>query len=289
MLAVLAVLLALAALTAACWWGANVVFHPPELLPEVLQPEELGLRADRFHCVTGDGVTLRGWTIPAAKPTDRSIVFCHGWGDNKGDVLRRFAFLQDAFNLVFFDTRAHGESDGEHSTIGYLESRDFAAVAAWLRENRPSWTRRLGVCGLSMGAAVAIEGMSSHPEFRCAFLESPFRSFNTVVGQFCWNKFRLPFFPFAWWTLLVIRFRLGGDPEGHSPAYHAAKLSPRPLLFVTGAQDALMPVDEVRRLFAEAGEPKELWVIPEASHGRCQEFAGGEYERRALEFFEKHL
>ena len=74
-----------------------------------------------YTFATEDDVLLRAWAIHASKPTDRTIVLTHGWGDNKGDMLRRFHFLRDRFNLFFLDTRAHGESAGEHSSIGYLE------------------------------------------------------------------------------------------------------------------------------------------------------------------------
>ena len=140
-----------------------------------------------------------------------------------------------------------------------------------------------------MGAAVAIRSMASCKDLRCALLEAPFRSFNAVVNQFCANKFALPYFPFVWLTLAIITYRLGADPETYSPTYHIRKLSGRPLLFIAGEKDPLMPLALVRSLYEEAGEPKEMWIVPEATHGRCQEIAGGEYNRRVLDFFEKNL
>jgi pimeloyl-ACP methyl ester carboxylesterase len=274
---------------AACWWGANIVFHPPELLSDLLRPEELDIPYETVEFTTEDGVLLRAWAIRAEAPTDATIVFCHGWGDNKGDMLRRFHMLRKGFNLFFLDTRAHGESAGEHSSIGYLESIDFDAAMRILKERHPNWVKRLGICGLSMGASVAIHAMARHPEIRCGVLESPFRSFNEVVRQFCQNKFKLPYFPFVWLTLAIIRWRLGTDPEPYSPVYHVESVAPRPVFYISGEQDALMPLSEVRALYERNGQPKELWVVPEATHGRCQEVAGEEYDRRVRAFFEEHL
>ena len=90
-------------------------------------------------------------------------------------------------------------------------------------------------------------------------------------------------------TLQLIRLRLGRDPEPFSPVYHVAKLAPRPVLIISGENDRLMPIDEVRALHDAADEPKELWVIPGAEHGGCQEVAGAEYDRRIREFFAKNL
>ena len=57
---------------------------------------------------------------------------------------------------------------------------------------------------------------------------------------------------------------------------------------LTSAPGSLTPA-QVRALYAAAREPKELWMIPGASHGKCRELAGAEYDRRIMEFFIKTL
>lgn len=280
---------ALLALLAACWWGSNVVFDPAHKTPLRVRPADLGLPCEDAAFETPDGVTLRGWLIPAAAPTDASVILCHGWSDNKGDMLARFRFLQRDFNLFLFDSRGHGESSAPIGTIGYLESVDFDAALRHLRAARPGWCRRLGVVGLSMGAAMGIFALARHRALLCGVLESPFRSFNEVVTQFTTNRFALPFFPFVWLTLLVISLRLGDDPEPYSPIYHVGAIAPRPLLFISGEEDSLMPLAQVRAVYAAAGRPKQLWTVPGASHGRCQELAGAEYEARVRGFLLAHL
>lgn len=284
---VLAVLAA--ALLAFAWWGAGIVFHPPKKSALAVWPESFGLRYERVSFRTGDGLMLRGWLIPAERPTDRTVLVCHGWGDNKGMVLERARALAPSFNLLFFDSRSHGESEGRLSTIGHLEARDFDAALGFLEKRDPAWARRLGVLGISMGAAMAVYGMARHPSLRCAVLESPFRSFETVVRQFAWNKFRLPRRPFVSLVLLMIRLRLGEDPEPASPARHIRAFGERPALFIAGEEDRLMPLPEVRALYDAAPGPKELWVVPGARHGQCLDAAPEEYRRRVREFFEKNL
>lgn len=271
------------------WWGANVVFHPPNMSPMDHYPEQFGLEHEKASFETPDGVTLKGWMIPAKTPTVKTILLCHGWGDNKGDLIRRFHFLAGDFNLFLFDSRAHGESGGLFSTIGFLEAVDFDAALAFLKRTKPEWTKHLGLCGLSMGAAMGIRGMAEHPGFRCAVLESPFQSFNDVVAQFTWNGYRLPYYPAAWLTLLMIRWRLGADPEPYSPVYHMDRLPSIPLFFIAGGKDDLMPLPIVEGLYAMASSPKSIWVVPEATHGHCQEVAGPEYDKRILSFYRDNL
>jgi len=114
---------------------------------------------------------------------------CHGWGDNKGELLAKTFFLNSVggFNLLYFDHRSHGESGGEYTTIGCLEVLDFQAAMAYLRQHRVHCLRRLGVFGLSMGAAVALNFALRHPTrllglvlHRPAWLDGPRRD-NTQV------------------------------------------------------------------------------------------------------------
>jgi alpha-beta hydrolase superfamily lysophospholipase len=50
------------------------------------------------------------------------------------------------------------------------------------------------------------------------------------------------------------------------PELAAERISPRPLLIVHGQRNALHSIEEARRLYGRAGEPKELIEIPSAHH-----------------------
>lgn len=284
-----AALLLLALLCLGAWLGSHVVFHPPKMLRHTVWPEQYGLRYEKILLRTADRVGLAAWVIPAEKPTRRSLLLLHGWGDNKGDLLQHTHFLSRRFNLMYVDHRHHGESEGSRTTIGCRETLDVEAALAWLKAERPDWLERLGVFGLSMGGGLAIWAAARHPFLRCVAVEAPFPSFNRVVGRYTRNSFRLPYYPLAWATLQVIRWRLGEDPEPYSPIHHVDKVAGRPLLFIAGGLDTLMPPEDVREVFDRAGEPKELWVVEQARHGKCEEAGGDAYRAKLLEFFERNL
>ncbi len=50
---------------------------------------------------------------------------------------------------------------------------------------------------------------------------------------------------------------------------------------IHGEKDAYIGPDIARALFAEAREPKELWIVPKAKHNRCREVAPDEYAARS--------
>jgi pimeloyl-ACP methyl ester carboxylesterase len=289
----LAAILALAAaVTGICWWGAGLILHPPAMSPMWIFPEQFGLRYERFSFKTRDGIELRGWFIPSTTGEMRTLMMCHGWGDNKGELLKQTYFLNETggFNLMYFDFRSHGESDGEITTIGGLETIDFDAAVDWLKANRPDHAKNVGVFGLSMGAAVAVASMPKHAFLKCAVVESPFSDYRTVIKRWGWNHMRVPYYPIIAITLMILRARVK-DPaiDAFNPVESAPKISPRPLFVIGGANDRLMTPEDVTKVFNAAREPKQLWIVPDAWHAKCREAAGMEYDTRVTGFFKRNI
>jgi fermentation-respiration switch protein FrsA (DUF1100 family) len=51
-----------------------------------------------------------------------------------------------------------------------------------------------------------------------------------------------------------------------SPIRWVDKITPRPLLLLHGDKDDIVPLENAHRLYQQAGEPKELIVLPGAGH-----------------------
>ena len=139
------------------WYGAGLLIHPPAMSPVTIFPDRYGLPYEKVSFGTQDGLTLAGWFVPSSSGRDKTILVCHGWGDNKGEILEQTLFLNrsEGFNLLFFDFRGHGESEKALVTLGKMELLDFNAAMDYLKKERPACAANLGVFALSMGAAVA--------------------------------------------------------------------------------------------------------------------------------------
>jgi pimeloyl-ACP methyl ester carboxylesterase len=279
-------------LLALLWWGSGIILHPPAMSPMWIFPEQFGLRYEKVEFPTDDGLTLRGWFIPSTKGETRTIIMCHGWGDNKGELLKQTHFLNEhaGFNLLYFDFRSHGESEGEITTIGGLETQDFDAAVKWLRAAKPEFASRVGAFGVSMGAAVTVASMPEHPDLRCAVVESPFSDYQGVIRRWAWNHLKVPAFPLINMALWMLRLRVG-DPhiDKFNPFEAAGHIAPRPLFVIGGEMDRLMPVDDVRRVFDAAQEPKQIWIVPGAYHAKAREAAEMEFDTRVSGFFSRNL
>lgn len=281
----------LAAMLAVAYWGAGILLHPPAMSPMIYRPENYGLPYEKVSFRSSDGLALAGWFLPSAMGRDKTLLICHGWGDNKGEILEQTLFLnqREGFNLLYFDFRGHGESEGDQVTLGKLELRDFAAAVDYLKTSRPRCAQGLGVFGLSMGAAVAAMALAAHPEIAAAVLESPFADFNEVGRRWAWNRYRVPNFPMMMLVMLMAKLRSGhNDIDAYSPEAFLPTTQ-TPVFFIAGERDTLMPPGDVRRLHAAARGPKDFWLVPGATHAKCRQAAPADYDARVAAFLRRHL
>jgi dipeptidyl aminopeptidase/acylaminoacyl peptidase len=72
-----------------------------------------------------------------------------------------------------------------------------------------------------------------------------------------------------------------------------ARIAPRPLLLIHGEKDTMVRIEEAEALHANAGAPKELFVIPDINHAEVYEPRNPEVyatvAAKLLEFYGAHL
>lgn len=247
----------------------------------------LGLPFEDVAFRSSDGVLLRGWFIPH-KGSNTTIVLCHGVSANKGAFLGLAPFLHRAgFNVLMFDFRGHGDSGGYTTSLGYYEARDVRAAVDYLV--RRGGVRRIGAYGFSMGGAASLLAAPTTAAIDCVVADSAYadmkemamREFDTL--PFGLNRAVVPVID------LYTKLALGVWLEEIAPRAGIANISPRALLLIHGTADTRVPVEQARSNFAAAHEPKELWLVPNATHVLAHRMLGAVYERRVAHFLRIHL
>ena len=275
---ILAVLIAGGMAGFACLFQAGSVASAPAPATVGNPPPDLPAEAVSFE--SGSGSRLAGWLVQG-QPRRGGVLLMHGIRANRLEMLGRARMLHaQGFAVLLFDFQAHGESPGRYLTFGYLESRDARAAFDFMRRRLPG--ERIGVVGMSLGGAAAI--LSETPlEADAMVLEAVFGSFDEALD----NRMAMQLGPLGPWLSPLFKYqvepRLGFDPDLLKPAGRVAKVH-APLLLIAGAADKHASLGEMKRIYATANEPKELWVIPEAPHADFHRFAPEEYERRVLGF-----
>ncbi|MGQ9667751.1 MAG: hypothetical protein ACUVWB_10590, partial [Anaerolineae bacterium] len=75
--------------------------------------------------------------------------------------------------------------------------------------------------------------------------------------------------------------------EDSYPIRWVHRVAPRGLFIIHGEADIYVPTEDARRLYALAGEPKQLWMVPGAGHREIDQTAPREYLPNILAFFDR--
>ena len=265
--------------------------HPPRYALHV-PPSEYAVPNENVSFVTEDGVSLKGWLVKPihASQTIPAIIICHGVGANRSDFTELAAALSlRGYAVLLFDFRAHGESSGSRTSLGFHEQKDVVAALHFLKTRSEIDPKRLGIYGFSMGGSTALLAAAHTHAFSAVVVDSAFTSLRDQARDAITGFYHLPSFPFLQLTVLGYQIYFQTSVDAVSPISTIAQISPTPILIIAGEGDQLIPVDNGRKLYAAAHEPKELWIIPGADHGGTLAAAGSAYVKRVGEFFDRNL
>ena len=274
------VLIAFSFLGIVSLWGFYSSIRPPKIISR-LTPGNLGMAYDAVSFTTADGLALRGWYIPAAQRTQKTVILLHGYPADKGNILPPLAFLHDDFNLLLFDFRYLGESEGNYSTAGAKEVEDLLAAVRFLKNRGIT---EVGVWGFSMGGAVALMAIEKAPEIRAVIAESSYASLEQMAFQLL--PIPLLNYPVAYLVGVWAKLFLGIDLGQVSPL-ESVRTAKVPILLIHSSADAVIPFSHARQLQeALAHHPgAEFWFNEGFAHGQLH----SDYETRVENFFNKNL
>jgi alpha-beta hydrolase superfamily lysophospholipase len=217
--------------------------------------------------VTDDAVPIDAAHLPGTG--DLAVVVAHGFTLNwrRPDLWRIANRLNGrGAGVIVFDFRGHGRSGGL-STLGDREIRDLDVAVAWARQ---LGYKRVAALGFSMGASVVLRhaGLVGGVDAAVS-VSGPGRWYYRGTDRMRWVHHAVERRLGRLVTRQWLKTRVspaGWKPVPVPPAVAAAKISPVPLLIVHGEKDRYFPAEHARQLYRAAGEPKELWVLPDMGH-----------------------
>jgi pimeloyl-ACP methyl ester carboxylesterase len=202
------------------------------------------------------GLTLRGWRCVQCKRRG-TIVYLHGIADNRASargVIDRFQ--RRGFNVIAFDSRAHGNSDGDVCTYGYFEKEDLRHIIDTAPEGP------VILIGTSLGAAVALQSAAGDERVSAIVAAETFSDLRTIASERA---------PRVLSRSIIDRAFATAEREGHftvndvSPIASAGRIRV-PVLLIHGALDRDTPPAHSERVFAVLQGPKRLLIVPGARH-----------------------
>ena len=238
-----------------------------------------------------DGTRLYGWWMKADRRSP-TVVILHGVKKNRTDVLRAALVLRRAgFNVLIFDGRGHGDSEGRYVTYGFYERRDVESAIDWLVKEKKINRKRVGLAGESMGAAIALQVAAHNPWIRAVWADSPFASLRRITEEFVKRATGLPgtvLNPVLWTAIQVANYRGKFDVHSVDPGALAARIR-CPVYLVHGTADQLISAAHSESIHAALGGEKEIWFVEGARHARSVRHVKREYSERLTRFFRERL
>src|SRR3990167_2551615 len=126
-------------------WGFYSAIRPFKITSSIT-PQKYGITYENVSFRTNDNVLIRGWFIKNRNPHAKTIILMHGYPADKGNILPATLFLHKTYNLLYFDFRHLGESEGYYSTIGKNEVMDLQAAIQYMHKRN---INEVGVYGFS--------------------------------------------------------------------------------------------------------------------------------------------
>jgi alpha-beta hydrolase superfamily lysophospholipase len=233
-------------------WGAAALLHPSRRALTEKPP----LPAEEV-VIESDGVSLKGWLFRAQGERRGTVVYLHGAADNRASVkgvAKRY--VPRGYDVLAYDSRAHGSSTGDACTYGFYEKRDLAKAIDQL--GAPT----VAVIGVSLGAAVALQAAAEDARISRVVAISSFSDLRAIASD------RAPFFASAGNVREALTIAEG---QAHfvvdevSPVRSAGRLA-IPVLLIHGTVDEDTKPVHSERVFAALKDPRRLLLIPNGGH-----------------------
>eukprot|EP00761_Pharyngomonas_kirbyi_P013282 gb/GECH01013309.1/.p1 GENE.gb/GECH01013309.1/~~gb/GECH01013309.1/.p1 ORF type:complete len:291 (+),score=70.32 gb/GECH01013309.1/:1-873(+) len=224
---------------------------------------------------TADNVDIHCWYIRQADPhvqfSAPTILYFHG---NAGNISHRLQNVRDlyrlGYNIFLVSYRGYGLSRGAPSESGL--QRDAEAALEYLsRQRRDIDGKKIFVFGRSLGGAVGIHLARKHQEkIAGLIIENTFTCIPDIIDHV------LPFLRFFKWL-----------SWNHWNSIQAVGHITKPILFLSGGQDELVPPQMMRQLYNRCYSPrKQLRVLEAGTHNETWQQPG--YYTAIEEFIETH-
>jgi uncharacterized protein len=280
---------------AACAWLAAAIYlgeitlrlPHKKLIPvtrwDVAPPEDVEIAA-------ADGLKMRGWFFRSPHANGSTVILLHGQTDNRAGMLGYAnLFLRHGYHALVPDLRAHGASDGELATYGFLEAADVYRWVDWVIGKQPGG--HIFGFGESMGGAILLQALTVESRFCAVVAEAPYATLREIAydrlsqryGKSTWPG-RYVLRPILELALIYERIRYGVDLDQVSPQKAVAG-SHTPVLLIFGSQDDNTPGRHARSIYQANQSQVTLWEIPDAGHTGAWGSHPKEFERRVPEWF----
>lgn len=214
-----------------------------------------------------DGLKLHATFFPCEG--SKKVVICfHGYtseGLNDYSTLAIF-YLNNGYNLLIVDERAHGQSEGTYIGFGCLDRHD-AKLWTYTMIEKLGEDCKILLHGDSMGGATVLmtTGLALPPQVKAAVSDCAFTSAWEVFSCVLKNTYHLPPTPIMQIANQMVKKKAGYELDECNARREVAKAT-IPILFFHGEADSFVPCSMVNELYNACRTEKKLVIVEGAGH-----------------------
>ncbi|MDP9483665.1 MAG: alpha/beta fold hydrolase [Chloroflexota bacterium] len=241
-------------------------------------------------------VAIGAWWMPVAgRPDAPAVIAVHGYTASRRDeriLLAAGMLHRHGFAVLAIDLRNHGESgrpSGRHSG-GVRESADVLGAWDWLVAERRLPAERVGLFGISLGAASVLIAAGDEPEVAAVWADSSYGDMEEATrAELGRNGLPAILLPGG---KLASRLLDGPGLRDKSPLQAMDRLTGRSVYITHGTEDTRLDVHYAHQLVTAGGTVgarTESWIVAGSGHADAIVDHPVEYERRLVDFFARSL
>ncbi len=242
-------------------------FRTPDVSKMLISLRPYGIDASEIEFKSLNGKVLRGLFLEK-KGSKRVFLFSHTKGNNAYFQIEK-ARCMCAFNasVFLYDYQGFGKSEGRMSVNNSCD--DALAAYDYLQKVRNYSAENIIAVGQSYGSGVSGQ-LCKRRKLAAVIMLSGFSSLSSAGKK---SLLWLQAYPDA------------AFPKQDLDNVEVFSKPHPPLLIVHGDQDRVISVEEAKRLFAKAIEPKQLLIL---RGGHCSFGDGADFAVCVSDFLKKH-
>lgn len=238
-----------------------------------------------------DGLKLQGYYLEAEEPTNKTVIFAHGYlGRGRDMALYGQHYYENlGYNVFTADMRGHGRSEGDYIGFGWHDRLDYLQ---WINKviDYQGPDTEIVLHGLSMGGATVLmvsgEELPSH--VKAIVSDSAYTNVYDLFKYQMNRMYHLPAFPILPTTSLVTQIRADFSLKEAS-ALNQVKKAKVPILYLHGEEDSFVPTDMAYELYENTNCEAEIMTFPGASHGEAYVIHKDNYLQTLHQFLNKYM
>ena len=236
--------------------------HPQKVYSS---PRSYGISFEDIQFTTWDNLQLHGWWIPSLN-SSRTIIFLHGFNGSMDPDLKYVSHFTGAgFNVLMFDFRNHGRSEGKATSLGATEVLDAQAAIQYARSHG---SEKIGLLGFSMGGRVALLTAVRDKTIAAIVSDGGPPRFLTAIVEGMKNKG----IPWGLRQIVAAMIQLGASIRTGNNLFciDPIRIKPGqltlPTLLIHGESDRFTTSSDLQEMISKLGTSAELWVVPGVGH-----------------------